>query len=151
MRREEHAKIGRQPAQRHPLEAALAQIAGEAGRRLAVVLAKGRVGVDRPVEALADDQLGMRDVEIGMERGARSALHAMIRPQGLRAVIELDRLERRLAGMGAGERDVSRRVPVLRDDDMREAPREPVDHRHDRRRHAERPARRRGRNRAADR
>ena len=94
------------------------------------------------MEALADDQLGMRDVEIGVERRARRALHAMIRPQGLRAVIEVDRLERRPAGMGAGERDMARRVPVLRDDDMREAPRQPVDDRHDRvaMRHGERAA-----------
>ena len=82
--------------------------------------------------ALADDQFGMRDVERRVKSGARCVLHAMIRPQGLRAVTRFDRLEGLSAGMGAREGHMPRRVPVLRDDDMREMAREAVDRRHDR-------------------
>src|SRR5204863_4758619 len=118
-RREEHAEIGREAAQGHAREAALAQITGKPGRRLAIILAKSRIGIDAGVIALADDQFGMRDVERRVKSGARRALDAMIRPQGLRAVTRLDRLEGLSAGMGAREGHMPRRVPVLRDDDMR--------------------------------
>src|SRR5204863_3567708 len=89
----EDAVIGGEAAERYPGEAAFAQIAGEAGRRLAVVFPKRRIRVDRRVIALADHELDPRDSEAGMECRPFGALHAMIRPQRLRSVIELDRVE----------------------------------------------------------
>src|SRR5207253_9733007 len=62
--------------------------------------------------------------------GVRRALDAVIWPQHLRAVRQLDRLERLLAGMARRERDVALRVPVLRDLDVTERGRESIDDRH---------------------
>src|SRR5215813_14767183 len=78
------------------------QIAGEAGRRLSVVLAKRRVGVDGHAIALADDQLDMRDVQRGMKFGALRPLDAVVGPQRLHTVVDVDGLERLPARMGAG-------------------------------------------------
>ena len=77
-----------------------------------------------------------------MKRRARRVLHAMIRPQGLRPVTDLDRFEGLFAGVGARKGHMPRRVPILRDDDMREPARQAVDRRHDRvtLRHRERAA-----------
>ena len=49
------------------LEAAFAQVAGEAGRRGAVILEEGGVRVDGAAEALAQDELGVGQMEIGMK------------------------------------------------------------------------------------
>ena len=51
-------------------------------------------------------------------------LYAVVGPQRLRAVIDLDGLEGAPARVGAGERVVPWRVPVLRQDDMWKVPRE---------------------------
>ena len=59
-RRVAHAIVVGQPSQKDALEPALAQIAGEAGRRCAVVLKKRRIGIDLRAKAFAQDQLGLR-------------------------------------------------------------------------------------------
>ena len=46
-RRVKHAEIGRQTAQGHALQTALLEIGGETGRGAPVVLAKGRIEIDR--------------------------------------------------------------------------------------------------------
>jgi len=141
-----HADRGRlreEIAEGRRVEAACAQVAGEPGRRRPIVLAKRRIGIDARAVTLADHQLDLRDLETGMERRAFGALHAVVGPQRLRAVRHLDGLERTTAGVGAGERGVPRRVPVLGQDDMGEPPCQSVDHGHDRvaLRHGERAAR----------
>ena len=77
----------------------LGRIAGVAGGRGVVVLVEGGIGVH-----VAQHQLGMRDVQTAMELRAGRALHAMVRPQHLRAVGEGDRLVGLPAGIGGGER-----------------------------------------------
>ena len=48
-----HAEIEGEAGQKDPRKTALAQIADQAGRRRAVVLEEGRIGIDRAVDALA--------------------------------------------------------------------------------------------------
>src|SRR5947207_706365 len=131
-RRPRDAEVGGEPDEEPLLEAGFAQIAHEAGRRLAVRFVERGVGVDGFAVALADDQLGVRDLELLDELGIGRPLYAVVRPEHLGTVPEADRLERLLAGVGRGERGVAGRVPVLREDDVREAPRDPVDERDDR-------------------
>ena len=97
------------PATNSALDLARLEIGGKSGRGLAVGLGERRIAVDVLVESLADDELGLRDREVLRKRGALGALHAVIGPQHLLAVGEIDRLERLLARMGRGERDMARR------------------------------------------
>ena len=48
-----NAEIERQAGEKHARQPALAQIAGEAGRRRLVVLEKRRIGIDGAAESLA--------------------------------------------------------------------------------------------------
>src|ERR1043166_4340172 len=80
LRRIAHAKIEREAGEEHALEPALAQITGKAGGRRAVVLIKGRIGIDRAAKALADHQRRVGNFHIFPELRARRALHAVIRP-----------------------------------------------------------------------
>ena len=66
-----------------------------------------------------------------MKPGPAGSLHAVIGPQHLFAIGELDGLHRTAAGMAAREGEMARRVPVLRQHDMAEAFRNAIDHRHD--------------------
>src|SRR5262249_52974280 len=81
--------------------------------------------------ALPDDEQGPRAVEAGMEFRAMRALNAMVRPQHLGAVRNLDGLEWLAASMRRGERQVTRRMPVLRQHHVCKALRQPIDDRHD--------------------
>ena len=63
--------------------------------------------------ALADDQFGMRNVEARVEGGSAAVLEAVIGPQGLRTIGHGHRLEGLFAGVGGGERRMTRRMPVL--------------------------------------
>jgi len=92
-----------------------------------VVFEKGGVAVDLAAEALAQDQFGMGDVEVGVKVCARSALDAVIGPEGLRAVGDFGGGEGRGTGVGRSERDVAGGVPVLGEDDVLEALAEAVD------------------------
>jgi len=85
----------------------------------------------------------VRRVEVAVEGCAFRVLNAVVRPQHLIAIRQRDRLKRRFAGMGTGERLVTGRVPVLSQDDMRESRDKPVDQRHDlvAARHCQRPTR----------
>src|SRR5947209_520549 len=64
-----------------------------------------------------------------MEFGARRALYAVIGPERLLAVARAHLFERMLAGMGAGEGVVARRMPVLGKDDVLEAQRDAMNDR----------------------
>src|SRR5262249_41697339 len=102
-------------------EAALAEVAGEAGGGGVVVFEEGGVAVDVAPEALAQDELGVRCVEAGVKVRTLRASNAVIGPEGLGAVGEFDRAEGRGSPMRRGEGDVTRRVPVLGEDDVLEA------------------------------
>jgi hypothetical protein len=82
-------------------------------------------------KALADHQRGMGNVERRVERRARCALHAMVRPQRLRAVGHGDALERPASRMLGGKRQVAGRMPVLGQHHMGEFGGEAVDGRDD--------------------
>lgn len=92
-----------------------------------VVFEEGGVAVDVAAEAFSQDEFGVGDVEAGVKVGAGGALDAVIGPEGLRAVGDLDALVGLLAGVGRGEGDVAGGVPVLGEDDVFEAPGEAVD------------------------
>ena len=93
--------------------------------------------------ALADHELRVRDVELGVERGTVRALHAVRRPEYLVAVRQPEGLERLASRMRRGEGNVVARMPVLRQHHVREAPAEAIHERHDfvALRHGERAAR----------
>ena len=59
-----HAEIEGEAGQEDPPEAALAQIAGEAGMGLAIVFVERRIGIDVAMIALAQNQLGVRDLQV---------------------------------------------------------------------------------------
>ena len=115
------------------VEAALAQIAGKPGRRLAVVLAKRRIGIDRRGDSPCGSPArhAARRARDGTPRPMCPARNG---PATRSAGRNRPRSSRRAAsaGMGAGEGHMPRRVPILRDDDMRETARQAIDRRHDR-------------------
>ncbi len=79
-RGEMDAVIGRQAAQEGAPEPTIAQIAAQPGRGLVVVFEEGGIGIDLGASALADNQLGPGRLQVGVEGGARGALHAVVRP-----------------------------------------------------------------------
>jgi len=80
-------------------EFALAEVAGEAGG-CAVVFGEGGVAVDRAAEAFAEEELGMGNLEVGVEGSAGGVLDAVIGPEVLGSVGGLDRVrEGLLAGV----------------------------------------------------
>lgn len=99
------------------MQAAFAQVSGEAGGGEVIVFEKGGVGVDVAVEAFAEDEFGVGDVQGGVEGCAFGVLEGVIGPERLGAVVGVDRFVG-LLGMGGGEGDVLRRVPVLGEDDV---------------------------------
>jgi hypothetical protein len=109
------------------LKAALAKISGETGGGLVVVFAEGRVGVDVGAEALAEDELGVGEIEAGMEGGAVGVLQTVVGPEGLGAVGGGYGVLWVAAWVRAGEGDVASRVPVLGEEDVGEAAAEAVD------------------------
>src|SRR6266851_1562823 len=130
-RGEADAEISRQTGDKNTLEAALLQIAAQPGRGLAVGLVEGRIAVDILAIALTDDEFGLRDCQVLAELRARRSLYAMVRPQHLLAVGQVNDVKRFGARMRGGERDVALRVPVLRHHDVQEPGGEAIDDRHD--------------------
>src|SRR5262249_23946817 len=126
-----YAKIERQPGKEDAPQAAFAQITGEPGRRRAVVLIKRRIGIDRASKALADDEGGMRNLQVVAKRGAGGFLHAMIGPEHLKPVSGFDCLKRLLSRMRRCKRQVPGRMPVLGEHDVGELAGDTVDDRHD--------------------
>ena len=125
------AEIEGEAGEEDALQAALAQISREPRLGLAVVLEEGRIGIDVGPEPLADDEGGIRHRQLVVELGAGRALHAVVRPQHLRAVGELHQIVRRGAGMDRGKGLVAVRMPVLRQHHVGEGARQAVDQRHD--------------------
>ena len=112
-------------------EIVLAQIVGKTSRRGAVILEEGRIGIDLRAEAFAQDQLGLRELERRMKLRAARALHAMRRPERLRAVRELDGFVGLFAGMRRGKGRMIGRMPVLSKNDVLESRRDAMDGRDD--------------------
>src|SRR5262245_5180663 len=81
------------------LDAACVEVAVEAGLRAAVGFHERRIAVDAAIEALANNELRVRDIDILVDRGTVGTLYAVVRPQDLLAVGELDAFKRLLAGM----------------------------------------------------
>ena len=99
-RRMGDAKIGRQATGENPSDPAGLQERRETGRRLAVRLDEGRIGIDWPVRALPQDKERAFDREVRMKRRARRSLHAMVRPKRLVAIakgLDVERLRARMA------------------------------------------------------
>ena len=128
-RRPGDAEVSGEPGDKDRVNPALLQIARETGMGFLVGFHEGRVAVDVVVEAFADDQFGLRNIDVLGDLRAFGALHAMVRPQNLIAVGKLDHLERFLAFMAGRKRNVMRRVPVLRHHHVFEALGDTVDHR----------------------
>jgi len=81
------------------------------------------------MKALPYDHLCAGNIEARMKRRAACPHDAMVGPQNLRAIGEVDRLERS-AAMGGGERRMSERMPVLGQDHDTELPGQTIDQRH---------------------
>jgi hypothetical protein len=114
------AEIEGQPRDEQPTEAALPKVSGEPGLRPAVVLVERRIGIDLTMVALAQHQLRMGNLQIPAQFGALRPLNAVVRPQDLRAIGDVDRLIWLAPGMRGRERLVRRRMPVLCEHHMRE-------------------------------
>jgi hypothetical protein len=95
-------------------EGALAQIGGQARRRAAVVFGEGGVAVDLAPKTLADNHFDARGQKIGVKCGVGRGLECVVGPEGLFAVGHVDFVVGAASGMHAGEREVARRVPILR-------------------------------------
>ncbi len=110
---EADAEVVGEATKKEAREAAFAQIAGETGGRGVIVFEEGGIGVDLSPEAFAQDELGVGDIECGVECGAGRVLEAVIGPEGLGTVGGFDPLIGLGTGVRGGEGDVAGRVPVL--------------------------------------
>ena len=110
---EADAEVVSEAAEEEAGEVTFAEVARESGGGGVVVFEEGGVGVDVGAETLAEDQLGLGDVEGGVELGAGGLLKAVLGPEGLGAVGGLDRFVGLLVGVCAGKGDVSGGMPVL--------------------------------------
>ena len=107
------------------------QVAAEPGGGYPVILKQGRIAVDRPAKAFADNQLRAIGAQVGMECRALRALNAMAWPQGLLAIGHVNLSEGLMARMGFGKGAVVKGVPVLRQDHGGEIIHRSVDPQHD--------------------
>ena len=89
-----------QAAGEHPLHPASLEQRRKPGRRLAVRLDEGGIGIDSRVHALAQDEEREVDRKVRVQLRAWRPLHAMVVPQGLIAKFEPLRLERLRAFVG---------------------------------------------------
>ena len=69
-------------------------------------------------KALAEDELGVGDVEGGMDSCAFGVLDDMFGPEGLGAIEGVDFLVGSFVDVGFSEGDVLGRMPVLGEDDV---------------------------------
>src|SRR5262245_61462956 len=126
-----YAEIEREPRNEDSVQAPLAQITGKAGGGLAVVLVEGGVGIDPSAEALAQNELGVRNLQVVVELRTGGVLNAVIRPQDLLSVVDRDGLERTFVAMRRRERVVAGRMPILRQHHVFETRGDAIDDRYD--------------------
>ncbi len=120
-RRVAHAKIVSQAYKKHPRQPALAQIARKPCRCNPIILIKRRIGIDERPKPLAQYQLGFGQNQVRMKIRSSSLLHAMIRPQRLRSIAQLNLLIRLLLSMRTRKRSMPRRMPILCENHMLKA------------------------------
>src|SRR5262249_62042017 len=119
----------REPSNEDSAQAPLAQITGKAGGGLTVVLVEGGVGIDPSTEALAQNELGVRNLQVVVELRTGGVLNAVIRPQDLLSVVDRDGLERTFVAMRRCKRVVAGRMPILRQHHLLEGAADAVEHR----------------------
>ena len=130
-RRESHAEVECQAGEENAPQAAFAQVSGKPRVRPVIVLIKRRIGIDLAMITLTQNELGMRDPKIIAQLRSRRALHAVVRPQDLRAVAKLNGFIGISVGMAGGKGKVPARMPVLGENHMREPLCQSIDERHD--------------------
>ena len=79
-----------------------------------VILKESRVGVDVYTEAFPQNQFRLWQVQPSMQSRAFRPLHAVVRPQRLLSIGRCDAIVGLAAIVCTGKRNVPRRVPVLR-------------------------------------
>src|SRR4051812_23868117 len=84
------AEVEGEPGEEEPPQAALSKVSGEPGPGSAVVLVECRVGIDLAVKALAQHKFGMGNSQLRAQFGARRSLHAVVRPQDLPPIGDVD-------------------------------------------------------------
>ena len=92
-----------------------------------VIFKEGGVGVQVGTDTLAEDVFGLVNVEVRVKLGTGGLLQAVIGPEGLGSVGGFDHLVGLLVGVGAGEGNVGRGMPVLGEDDVGKVDDECVD------------------------
>ncbi|RMN83307.1 hypothetical protein ALQ56_05740 [Pseudomonas syringae pv. papulans] len=132
LRRPGDTEVQRQTDHEQRIDTALCQVPGQPCTGRAVCLQKCRVTVDVRIAALTQDQLRVRQIEVGMQLSTVAALYAMIRPQRLRTVGQGNALERQALRMAGSKGNVPGRVPVLRDDHLGKARTQAIDQRQQR-------------------
>ena len=115
---EANAEVVGEAAEEEAGEVAFAEIAGEAGGGEVVVFEERGVAVNVTAEAFAKDEFGVGNVQPRVEGCAFGVLDHVFGPEGLAAVVDFDGFERLPVGVGCGEGDVLRRMPVLGEDDV---------------------------------
>ena len=78
--REAHAKIESQPGNEHPLQSAFAQISCKTGVGIVVILVECLIGIYLAMIALAQNELGLSDIQFLSELGSWRALDTMVGP-----------------------------------------------------------------------
>src|SRR6185312_12277203 len=117
---EADAEVVGEAGEEEALESAFAAVGGESGRRDVVVFEEEGVSVALGAVSLAQDQLGLGQMEGEVEFGSVGALDAVIGPEALLAAGRGDDVVGLRSGVGGGEGDVAGGVPVLREDDVLE-------------------------------
>src|ERR1700734_1534764 len=111
-----HTEVICQPGEKDASQPALAQISGETSSRQAIVFRKGGIRVNGLAKALTQNQFRVVELQVGVKCRAQAALHAMIGPEHLVAVVRLLGLKRISSLMIRGEGVMIRWMPVLGQD-----------------------------------
>ena len=117
---EADAEVVGEAGEKEAFDSALAAVGGESGRCDVVVLEEDGVGVALGAVSLAQDQLGLGQMEGGVEFGSVGALDAVIGPEALLAARRDNDVVGLRSEVGGSEGDVTGGVPVLREDDVLE-------------------------------
>lgn len=125
--RVEDAVVGGDTDEGEGCDVALVEIVGEAGVAEMGVVEECAVAVDGGIGTFVEDVGDFGGVEGEDEVGAGGVLHAVGGPEDLGAVGGDDGVAGFFVGMGGGEADVVRRMPVFGGEDVREEGDEAVD------------------------
>jgi len=84
------AAVAGQPRDEHALEPTAVQVVAESGAGVEIVLPERAVGVDLRAISLAEHEFRLVRLEVGMELGADASLHAVVVPDPLLTVSDVD-------------------------------------------------------------